>query len=67
MASPQPDFAGRTGFIREALQYEIPIVPAVTHGVQDGMIVLYRGERLAKAEEHKHREFQFWAEQAVSL
>jgi len=25
------------------------------------------GERLAKAEEHKHREFQFWAEQAVSL
>jgi altronate hydrolase len=25
------------------------------------------GERLAMAEEHKHREFQFWAEQAVSL
>ncbi len=25
------------------------------------------GEILAKAEEHKHREFQFWAEQAVSL
>ncbi|HKQ05222.1 MAG TPA: altronate dehydratase family protein [Blastocatellia bacterium] len=25
------------------------------------------GEQLAKAEEHKHREFQFWAEQAVSL
>lgn len=25
------------------------------------------GELLAKAEEHKHREFQFWAEQAVSL
>ncbi|HJQ25638.1 MAG TPA: UxaA family hydrolase [Blastocatellia bacterium] len=25
------------------------------------------GEVLAKAEEHKHREFQFWAEQAVSL
>jgi altronate dehydratase len=25
------------------------------------------GEVLAKAEEHKHREFQFWGEQAVSL
>jgi altronate dehydratase len=25
------------------------------------------GEVVAKAEEHKHREFQFWAEQAVSL
>lgn len=25
------------------------------------------GEIIAKAEEHKHREFQFWAEQAVSL
>ncbi len=25
------------------------------------------GEIQAKAEEHKHREFQFWAEQTVSL
>jgi altronate dehydratase len=25
------------------------------------------GEVLARAEEHKHREFQFWAEQTVSL
>jgi altronate dehydratase len=25
------------------------------------------GEVVAKAEEHKHREFQFWAEQTVSL
>jgi len=25
------------------------------------------GEVLAKAEIHKHREFQFWAEQTVSL
>ncbi|MCA1564360.1 MAG: UxaA family hydrolase [Acidobacteria bacterium] len=25
------------------------------------------GEVMAKAEEHKHREFQFWAEQTVSL
>jgi altronate hydrolase len=28
---------------------------------------LASGEELAKAEEHKHREFQFWAEQTVSL
>lgn len=25
------------------------------------------GEMLARAEENKHREFQFWAEQTVSL
>jgi hypothetical protein len=25
------------------------------------------GEIQARAEEHKHREFQFWAEQTVSL
>ncbi|HEX6885438.1 MAG TPA: hypothetical protein VF530_18830 [Planctomycetota bacterium] len=25
------------------------------------------GEVPARAEEHKHREFQFWAEQSVSL
>ena len=25
------------------------------------------GESQARAEEHKHREFQFWAEQTVSL
>lgn len=43
------DFAGRTGFIREAIQHKVPIVPAVSAGAQDSMIVLYRGERLAKA------------------
>ena len=30
-------------------------------------IVEVAGGRQAKAEEHKHREFQFWAEQTVSL
>jgi hypothetical protein len=25
------------------------------------------GDEQARAEEHKHREFQFWAEQTVSL
>ena len=43
------DFAGRTGFVKEALQHQVPIVPSVSHGVQDGTVVLWRGERLAKA------------------
>ena len=30
-------------------------------------IVAVAGGQQAKAEEHKHREFQFWAEQTVSL
>ena len=43
------DFAGRTGFVKEALQHQVPIIPSVSHGVQDGTVVLYRGERLAQA------------------
>jgi altronate hydrolase len=35
--------------------------------VFDHIVRVAGGETLAKAEEHKHREFQFWAEQAVSL
>jgi len=31
------------------------------------MIKVADGELLAKAEINKHREFQFWAEQTVSL
>ena len=45
----QIDFAGRTGFIKEALQLGVPIIPAVSEGAQDSTIVLYRGERLARA------------------
>ena len=33
----------------------------------DHVIACASGDVLAKAEEHKHREFQFWAEQSVSL
>ena len=40
------DFAGRTGFIKLALRARVPIVPVVTQGVQDGVIVVSRGERL---------------------
>jgi 1-acyl-sn-glycerol-3-phosphate acyltransferase len=45
----QIDFAGRTGFVKEALQHQVPVVPCVSHGVQDGTVVVWRGERLAQA------------------
>ncbi len=35
--------------------------------VFEQMLRVAGGETLAKAEQHKHREFQFWAEQTVSL
>lgn len=35
--------------------------------VFDHVCQVASGDVLAKAEEHKHREFQFWAEQTVSL
>ena len=43
------DFAGRSGFIRLALRTQVPIVPVVSCGAHDTVIVLSRGERLAKA------------------
>ena len=43
------DFGGRTGFARLALQTGVPIVPVVTHGSHDSLIVLARGNRIAKA------------------
>jgi 1-acyl-sn-glycerol-3-phosphate acyltransferase len=41
------DFGGRTGFARLALRAGVPIVPAVSCGAHDTVIVLSRGERLA--------------------
>jgi 1-acyl-sn-glycerol-3-phosphate acyltransferase len=41
------DFAGRTGFARLALQARVPIVPAVSCGAHDTVLVMSRGERLA--------------------
>src|SRR5438132_3806537 len=35
--------------------------------VFEQMLRVAGGDTLAKAEQHKHREFQFWAEQTVSL
>jgi 1-acyl-sn-glycerol-3-phosphate acyltransferase len=41
--------AGRTGFIRMAINAGVPIVPVATVGGPDSMPVLARGRRLAKA------------------
>ena len=42
-------------------------IDEVGQRVFDYMIRVANGEVLARAEENKHREFQFWAEQTVSL
>jgi 1-acyl-sn-glycerol-3-phosphate acyltransferase len=42
------DFDGRKGFIRLALEHDVPIVPVVAVGGQETSIFLSRGETLAK-------------------
>jgi 1-acyl-sn-glycerol-3-phosphate acyltransferase len=42
------DFNGRTGYIRLALEAEVPIVPAVSIGGQESQFFLTRGTWLAK-------------------
>jgi 1-acyl-sn-glycerol-3-phosphate acyltransferase len=42
------DFAGRKGFIRLALEHDVPLVPVVSVGGQETSIFLSRGESLAK-------------------
>jgi len=42
------DFAGRTGFARLALRTGVPIVPVVAHGSHDTVVVLARGDRIAR-------------------
>jgi 1-acyl-sn-glycerol-3-phosphate acyltransferase len=42
------DFGGRTGFIREALKHDVPIVPVVSIGGQETALFLSRGELLSK-------------------
>jgi 1-acyl-sn-glycerol-3-phosphate acyltransferase len=42
------DFAGRTGYVRTALDADVPIVPVVSIGGQEDQIHLSRGELLAK-------------------
>jgi 1-acyl-sn-glycerol-3-phosphate acyltransferase len=42
------DFDGRQGFIRLALEHDVPIVPVVSIGGQETSIFLSRGETLAR-------------------
>jgi 1-acyl-sn-glycerol-3-phosphate acyltransferase len=42
------DFGGRKGFIRLALEQNVPIVPVVSIGGQETSLFLSRGERLAR-------------------
>ena len=46
--SAKVDFGGRKGFIRLALEKDVPIVPVVSVGGQETALFLSRGERLAK-------------------
>jgi 1-acyl-sn-glycerol-3-phosphate acyltransferase len=43
------DFDGRKGFIRLAIEENVPIVPVVSIGGQETALFLSRGERLARA------------------
>ncbi len=42
------DFNGRKGFIRQALEHDVPIIPVVSIGGQETALFLSRGERLAR-------------------
>jgi 1-acyl-sn-glycerol-3-phosphate acyltransferase len=46
--SHRVDFAGRRGFIRLALEHDVPIVPVVSIGGQETALFLSRGETLSR-------------------
>jgi 1-acyl-sn-glycerol-3-phosphate acyltransferase len=46
--SAKVDFGGRKGFIRQALEEDVPLVPVVSIGGQETALFLSRGEWLAK-------------------
>jgi 1-acyl-sn-glycerol-3-phosphate acyltransferase len=43
------DLHGHTGFVRLALRHGVPVVPIVSHGSHDAIIVLARGDELARS------------------
>lgn len=43
------ELAHHTGFVRVALRARVPVVPVVSHGSHETVVVLTRGERLARA------------------
>lgn len=43
------DMAGRSGFIKLALQRGVPVYPVVSHGAHHATLILSRGEGIAKA------------------
>ena len=47
--SGKVDFARRKGFLRLALEQDVPIVPVVSIGGQETLVVLTRGEALSRA------------------
>lgn len=42
------ELGGHDGFVRLALQHGVPVVPMVSHGSHDAVVVLSRGDRLAR-------------------
>ncbi len=42
------DFGQRTGVVRLALRLQVPVVPAVSVGAHETVVVLARGERVAR-------------------
>lgn len=46
--SDEVDFAGRTGFVKLALEHRVPVVPVVAIGGQETALFLGRGRRVAR-------------------
>jgi 1-acyl-sn-glycerol-3-phosphate acyltransferase len=47
--SDRVDFAGRAGFVKLALEHDVPVVPVVAIGGQETALFLGQGRRLARA------------------